>query len=401
MQGHTIDRGLTKAEDHGEVIFMGKNSTLIINGGYIKDDIVEVGKSELNKDKMGTITGGYSDSGAGGIHLDGYNDLVLNNVHVVGNGTKGERGAAIALFNDSTLTMNGGSLSNNCLEYADYYFTNYEPEGTLYLKNSTATLNNVEICNNYFKAVTALFGKGVAIYAIDSSVTMKKCLVAENSNELTEELAKVAKGSKGEVLAREVIYAKKSTLDITDTDFINNCSLPINTIIVGGTVYSFLFNLDNCEVYLTGGKITENSPELLFNIKKSHVEMRALTITDNASWTMYINNDESQKVKVINCTFNNNQCYEPNQNSLEYDIEVNKKNILEFDGGDLGDTVFKDKSMVASVGVGSIFGEGSFSMIVAILALIASGVAIFLIVDMKKKLVPAAVGDDSKTEDEE
>ena len=51
MQGHTIDRGLTKAEDHGEVIFMGKHSTLIINGGYNNDEEVELGKAEINKDK--------------------------------------------------------------------------------------------------------------------------------------------------------------------------------------------------------------------------------------------------------------------------------------------------------------------------------------------------------------
>jgi predicted outer membrane repeat protein len=50
---------------------------------------------------------------------------------------------------------------------------------------------------------------------------------------------------------------------------------------------------------------------------------------------------------------------------------------------------------------GSIFGEGSLSMIIALLALIASGVSIFLIVDMKKKLVPAAANNVAETKDEE
>ena len=36
-------------------------------------------------------------------------------------------------------------------------------------------------------------------------------------------------------------------------------------------------------------------------------------------------------------------------------------------------------------GVGSIFGEGSLTMIVALLALIASGVSIFLVVYYNKK----------------
>jgi hypothetical protein len=107
---------------------------------------------------------------------------------------------------------------------------------------------------------------------------------------------------------------------------------------------------------------------------------------------------------VINCTFNNNQCYEPNQNSLEYDIEVNKKNILEFDGGDLGDTVFKDKSMVAGVGVGSIFGEGSLTNILTIIALLASATAIFLTLYFNKKNavpVTATIAKAEETEDEE
>jgi hypothetical protein len=39
-------------------------------------------------------------------------------------------------------------------------------------------------------------------------------------------------------------------------------------------------------------------------------------------------------------------------------------------------------------------------MIVAILALIASAVSIFLIVDMKKKLVPATANGAAKSDDE-
>ena len=51
--------------------------------------------------------------------------------------------------------------------------------------------------------------------------------------------------------------------------------------------------------------------------------------------------------------------------------------------------------------VGSIFGEGSLSMIVALFALITSVVCIFLIVDMKKKLVPATARNTSENEDED
>ena len=388
MQGHTIDRGLTKSEDHGEVIFMGKNSSLIINGGYIDDEIVELG-ADPGDTKMGTITGGYSDSGAGGIHLDGYNNLILNNVNIVGNGTKGERGAGIALFNDSTLTMNGGSISKNHLHcYNNLLFGIWQPLGSLYLKNSTATLNNVELCDNYF--IGGLYERvvGLALYATnDSDVTMKNCLVSGNGETDSD--------------VTEFIYAKDSTLDITDTDFIDNKACPIS----GVNYTACLFQLANSEVYLTGGKITGNSTELLFNIKNSHVEMRALTITDNDAWTMFIDNDESKKVKVINCTLNNNQSHEKDNSDSDIDIKVNKKNILTIDGGDLGDTTFNDKSMVAGVGVGSIFGEGSLTMVISILALVASVGSIcicFVLYNFyKKKVVPAVAPAAAEATDDE
>ena len=65
----------------------------------------------------------------------------------------------------------------------------------------------------------------------------------------------------------------------------------------------------------------------------------------------------------------------------------------------LGDTTFENKNMVD--GVGSIFGEGSLSMIFAILALISSGVAIFLVVYYNKKnVVPVAANNAKETEEE-
>ena len=80
---------------------------------------------------------------------------------------------------------------------------------------------------------------------------------------------------------------------------------------------------------------------------------------------------------------------------------------VELNDCELGDSTFNDNSRVNIVNsaraksVGSMLGEGSLTMIVAILALITSGVSLFLIVDMKKKLVPAATNSAAKTGDEE
>jgi hypothetical protein len=290
--------------------------------------------------------------------------------------------------------MNGGSISNNHMEYGlTLCDITIEPYGTLYVKNSTATLNNVEICDNYFKEGVTSQGSGMAIYATEgSSLTMKDCLVSGNGSI--------------EVVAEDLVYANNSTLNITDTDFIDNCTAKVSMWISGVKKEECMFDLENSTVYIEGGKITGNASEKLFKMKKTEMEMRLVTITDNASWVMKVDNNEGQAVTLVNCTLNNNQY--PNihylYTALRHDITVNKKNILTIDGGDIGDTTFNDNSMVAGVGAGSVFGEGSLTMIVAIvavLALIASGVSISLVVDMKKKLVPAtAKANGAKSEDE-
>ena len=65
---------------------------------------------------------------------------------------------------------------------------------------------------------------------------------------------------------------------------------------------------------------------------------------------------------------------------------------------------FENKKRIdfgSGAGVGSVFGEGSLTMIVALLALVTSAVSIFLIVDIKKKLVPATVNSADESDDKE
>ena len=95
LRNHTINRGLTEWEWDGEVIYIDNDADVIINEG--------------------TITGGWSNNGAGGIHINRGAKVVLNNVNVVGNTVEDDDGSAIAVYDGATLTMNGGSISNNTL----------------------------------------------------------------------------------------------------------------------------------------------------------------------------------------------------------------------------------------------------------------------------------------------
>ena len=350
MNGHTINRGLVEVEDGGEVICIYPNAKVIINDG--------------------TITGGFSDSGAGGIHVYDNVNLTLNNVDLVENKVRGDDGAAIALYDGSILVMNGGSISNCLLKYTlGLSSFTVNPYGAIYVDNSTAILNNVTIDGNY---TPTTYTRGVAIYAINSNVMMDKCVVSNNGLDGAE--------------ANSIIAAVNSDFTITNTDFTGNGAYSEH-------IKAPLFHFDNSSLHLEGGKITGNTARTLFFFENSDAEIKNVTITDNDSVVMCIDN-YSKKVNMINCTLDNNSPVDD-----ESEIQVKIKNTLTMTDCTLGDTTFENKGMVE--GVGSIFGEGSLTMIVAITALIASAAAIVVSVSSKKKAVPATSNEVAEFEDED
>jgi hypothetical protein len=351
MNGHTIDRKKDYTAYDGEVICISNNADVIINDGSIK--------------------GGYSSDGAGGIHIKENATVVLNNVNIVGNVANGSDGAGIAVYDGSVLVMNGGSISDNKLLFAPIY---RYPYGALYVDNATATLNNVTISNNRSETVNS---EGAAIYADDSTVTLNDCVVSDNG---TKELGEYAES---------IIAGYSSTININNTDFTGNGAISDTD----DTDYSHLFYLEDTTLTMTGGKITGNAADKLFYFDDSQADINGVNITGNDSVVLDVDND-SKKVTLTECVLGNNSPIK-----YDEDIIVDEEGTLVLNNCELGDTTFDDKSMV--VGVGSIFGEGSLTMIVAILALVASVVSICLIVDMKKKLVPATVKVTVESDDEE
>ena len=351
LNGHTINRGLEEEWDDGEVIHIDENATVTINDG--------------------TIKGGYSDTGAGGIHINGGSTVTLNNVNVIENAVEGDDGAGIAVYDNATLIMNGGSISNCLLKYTLGLsgFT-VDPYGALYVNNSTAILNNVIIDGNH---TPTDYTQGVAIYATNSTVMMDKCLVSNN-------------GLNGDD-AESIIAAFNSDFIITNTDFTGNG-------IYSKYIKAPLFHFENSSLDLEGGKITGNTARTLFFFEDSDAEIKNVTVTDNDSVVMCVEN-HSKKVNMINCTLGNNS---PVDNESE--IQVKTQNTLTMTDCTLGDTTFENKGMVD--GVGSIFGEGSLTTIFVIIALIDSVVSICMIVLYKKKnAVPATANNATEDEDEE
>ena len=348
MNGHTINANLFGDGLNGEVMYIGVGANVIINDG--------------------TITGGYSNNGAGGIHIKENANVVLNNVNVTKNTSEGSDGAGIAVYDGAVLTMNGGSISQN--EIHGFFY----PYGILYVNDATATLNGVTISDNRGNCDA----EGVAIYADNSTVTLNDCVVSGNDTDMYSE---------------SIIGAVDSKLIINNTDFINNGAVS-DTMDVD---YSHLFYLEDSELTMEGGKITGNKADKLFYFDDSKADMKGVTITDNASVVLDIEND-SKKVTLTECVLGNNSPVK-----YDEDIIVDTKGTLVMIDCDLSDTTFENKSMVtfSDKAVGSIFGEGSLAMIVAITALIASAAAIFVSVSSKKKAVPSTANNAEETEGEE
>ena len=156
LNGHTINRGLTEWEYNGEVMYIDKRADVTINDG--------------------TISGGFSCNGAGGIHVNGAT-VELNNVNVVGNSTDDDDGAGIALHSGATLTMNGGTIVGNKAVGSSV-------GGGIYVNSSNATLNDVLISENELNtgvvAGQGYWATGAGCCVSKGTLTMNRCTVKNN-----------------------------------------------------------------------------------------------------------------------------------------------------------------------------------------------------------------------------
>ena len=334
MNGHKIDRAIEESELNGEVMYISANADVTINDG--------------------TITGGFSGNGAGGIHIDGAR-VTLNNVHVDGNSVEDDDGAAMALYNNAILIMDGGSISDNYMNRTWSDFVNVFPYGSLYVNNSTATLNNVTISSNHSNRHLS---EGMAIYATHSTVTLTGCVVKDNG------ALSISRGT-----VTSIVAAYNSKLIISDTDFINNGKIDENND------ETYLFYLEDSLLTTEGGKITDNHIDKLFYFNDSKADFKGVAITDNEALTLDVDNS-SAKVTMTECTLGNNT-----HSGGEVDVIVDTRGTLIIKDCTLGDTSFEDKAKVS--GVGSMIGEGSIANLFSIVAIVASIVSMASVVVLK------------------
>ena len=402
MNGHTIDRDLKTDDYDGEVIHVDEEADLIINGGKSGDPIIMPGQPTADV-KMGTITGGWSCNGAGGIFIDNDAKVELNNVNVIGNRVTYDDGAGIGVYAGATLVMNGGSVSDNVVRVG------FSLDGTFYgggvlAEKATVTLNGVTIANNINDRLVSSL-KGSAIGSKDSKITLKNCLVKDNG------LITKYREEKSDEEATEdtestdaIIFAWGGSVKIENTDFIGNGTKDVWAVRETDHVTS-LFHIESADLTMTGGKVTGNNQVFLFIICCGEANVSGVDFTGNESLAMYRDGEYCSKPTstFTDCKFSAGTPYD----EYTYDFQFGNKNAnVTFVDCDFGDATFDNKSAAkfenTANSVGSIFGEGSLTMIVAFVALIASVAS--LVVNLssnKKKAVPAASNDAAETEDEE
>ena len=365
LNGKTINRGLTENEYNGEVIYIDENANVIINNG--------------------TITGGYSDNGAGGIHIKGGASVTLNDVHLLKNITDGDYGAGIAVYNGATLVMNGGSFTSNL----NVSFDNGEG-AAFYIKNATATFKNVSFYDNQFQIRS---GFGAAVYAVRSSVTMEGCeIISNGAYGKVSEFNGHGSYSTIEAIEGSIITLKNTTIKANGSSKYRDDVQPWQT----GNDLSVIRVKNGSQLFLDGCTITENiSSDYIFAAFNVNVYVSNTTVTGNASSVF-----EGHTAEFTNCTFGNN-AYGPT-----FDIKSTDKSVV-FTDCEMGDSTFNDVGRVSIVDsarakrFGSMFGEGSFTMIIALLALIASVASIVVNLYTKKQLAPVAANNAEEAEDEE
>ena len=91
-----------------------------------------------------------------------------------------------------------------------------------------------------------------------------------------------------------------------------------------------------------GGKVTSNKSEELFCFEDSEADIKLVTIKDNASRPLYVDNG-NKVVTMVGCTFGNNT---PANATDVKDVEVEEEETLIFLDCTLGDTTVDDEDYV-------------------------------------------------------
>lgn len=176
MNNHSITRTSANGDYNGSVIAMDRRASLNLIGdeasnhsftykGYNTD-----GKqSQQTITSGGLITGGSSRDRAGGIDAVDYTNITLTNVAVAGNKSEGAYGGGVSMPSECHLTLNNSKIEHN----AAFSRGSINPCGSgggigVCDDNTTITLNGSSVSNNYAESD----GGGIASNDSDTKIEL-------------------------------------------------------------------------------------------------------------------------------------------------------------------------------------------------------------------------------------
>ena len=165
LNSHTIDHAMTEATNNGYVIKIGTSYE-----SYALASSLTV----MDSGSGGKITGGWNSGNGGGVYISSNATLILNKGDISGNtststgGTGGGGGGGVLLYaNNSTFTMNGGSVSNNTAKSGCGIFM---CDGTFNMTGGTISGNTANRDNS----------NGGGIYLYGGSINMSGGIITGN-----------------------------------------------------------------------------------------------------------------------------------------------------------------------------------------------------------------------------
>ena len=369
LNGHTINRGLTDWEYNGEVMYIDKDADVIINDG--------------------TITGGFSCNGAGGIHINDGANVVLNNVNIVGNAVEDDDGAGIAVYDGATLTMIGGRVSDNFMKCSDVSLVY---GAGIYIEDCTANFFNVTFQNNHSKGQSAYCQDqfeayctyGAAIYAEQSTVTIDTCCFYDNGHKL------------GNFIDTDcVIRVTKSKMTVKNTIFKDNgCGQIVTNGHSSFELSTKLFNTYNSALTIESCRFIENKASVLLCLDSdSTLIISDTTFTDNNAAIYYGAVASTMTSSVSNCTFDRNRASGKYPYLFEFTDEGNQPTFVDCD---FGNSTFNNKSLATFIDsnadvsndahLGTLIGQGNISMFLSLLAIFIACTALCVGVNKDKRV---------------
>ena len=301
-------------------------------------------------------------------------------------------GSAIAAYNNSTVIMNGGSISNNRMYYPNSAYAT-RPCGTLHLNDSKAVLTDVEIANN--DSAGLQWAEGLLIYLDDSEATIENCVIKNNGWLPTDKDPSTGKVITAEI-PQSLFYLDDSTcsLTVTGCKFENNGEEKKDLTHLPGRHYD-IFNIGDGKLVVTDSSFENNNLNHIIGAYYGTFKVENSRFINNRARLFYCAIDSGYFDK---CTFSGNNIKGQNGVFVKY-LKPSKGiqfSDCEFVNNPLTDEKYEKSEIINNAtpnGAGSIFGEGSVTMIVALLALITSGVSIFLTVYYNKKKKTSVVAE--------